>query len=135
MLCFKINIIHVGFFVCIIEYYHVPLFNNHSKFQPFPSGEVIQEFRRWERGLRHRSLITVEVIIYLHIFFVAGWGGGGGERNFIFRIPFFGLHFFVFQEGGGDVWKENPEIKQSTAEQIVSLTSIILKISTYRCRI
>ncbi|XP_078340527.1 uncharacterized protein LOC144627409 [Crassostrea virginica] len=29
-------------------------------FEPFPSGEVIQEFRRWERGLRHRSLITVE---------------------------------------------------------------------------
>ena len=96
----------------------------HSKFQPFPSGEVIQEFRRWEKGLRHRSLITVEVITYIYPFVA----GGGDERKFNIRLPFLCIHFSIFQEEGGDAREENLEIKQSTAEQIVSLTSSILKI-------
>ena len=37
--------------------------------------------------------------------------------------------YSIFQEEGGDAWEENPKIKQSTAEQIVSLTSIIFNMS------
>ena len=99
----------------------------HSKFQTFPSGEVIQEFRRWQKGLRHNSLITVDVSIYLHAsFYREGWGWK--KVLLSIRIPFLCKHYSIFQEEGGDAWDENPEIKQSTAEQIVSLKSIILKI-------
>ena len=59
--------------------------------------------------------------------FVAG--GGGSSRKFSIRIPFMCKPYSIFQEEGGDAWEENPKIKQSTAEQIVSLTSIILNMS------
>lgn len=65
---------------------------------------------------------------YLPTCILLSRGGGGGGRKFSIRTPFMCKPYSIFQEEGGDAWEENLEIKQSTAEQIVSLTSIILKI-------